>query len=144
MSWTFWQKRESEEEMEDNGMEGKRQKLEAESSENVLKEKKMKLLEEQMVIDAELLWIKTIKNAALIEQNKLLSIERQKRAPEKKAFELLNELKKKLDEAVKNTKICDEFVDDAHQSKQTFHQNIFSIYFFIVFIWIPELRYEKY
>ncbi len=125
-------------------MEGKRQKLEAESSENVLKEKKMKLLEEQMVIDAELLWIKTIKNAALIEQNKLLSIERQKRAPEKKAFELLNELKKKLDEAVKNTKICDEFVDDAHQSKQTFHQNIFSIYFFIVFIWIPELRYEKY
>ena len=86
-------------------MEGKRQKLEAESSENVLKEKKMKLLEEQMVIDAELLRIKTIKNAALIEQNKLLSIERQKRAPEKKAFELLNELKKKLDEAVKNTKM---------------------------------------
>jgi hypothetical protein len=98
-------KRESEEEMEDSGMEGKRQKLKAESPENALKEKNRKLLEEQMVIDAELLRIKTIKNAALIEQNKLLAIERQKRAPEKKAFELLNELKKKLDEAVKNTKM---------------------------------------
>ena len=45
-----------------------------------------------MVIDAELLRIKTIKNAALIEQNKLLAIERQKRAPEKKAFEQFRSL----------------------------------------------------
>lgn len=66
-----------------------------------MKEKK-KLLEEQMVIDAERLRIKTIKNAAIIEQNKFLAIERKKRAWEKKAFELLNDLKKKL--ALKNTK----------------------------------------
>jgi hypothetical protein len=35
-------------------------------------------------------------------------------------------------------------VDAPLESKQTSHQNIVFIYFFIVFIWIPELRYEKY
>jgi hypothetical protein len=84
-----------EEKIEDSGIEEKRKKLEEESNypEKELKEKKRKLLEEHMIIEVELLKIKTIKNAAIIQQNKLLAIERNKRAPEKKAFELLNDLK---------------------------------------------------